>query len=89
VPMVKKIEFSSPKLNSPVRFVQITDVHIGSRSQSFLEKVVRKINQLEPDFVCITGDFIDAAGVAEAELFSLKSISGPVYFSIGNHEKYE
>jgi hypothetical protein len=64
-------------------------VHIGSRSQSFLEKVVRKINQLEPDFVCITGDFIDATGVAEAELNSLKSISGPVYFSIGNHEKYE
>jgi predicted MPP superfamily phosphohydrolase len=89
VPMVKKIEFSSPKLNKPVRFVQITDVHIGSRSQSFLEKVVRKINQLEPDFVCITGDFIDATGVTEAELNSLKSISGPVYFSIGNHEKYE
>lgn len=89
VPVVKKIEFSSPRLVKPVRFVQITDVHIGSRSQSFLEKVVRKINQLEPDFVCITGDFVDATGVSETELQSLKSITGPVYFSIGNHEKYE
>jgi len=89
VPVVKKIEFSSPRLAKPVRFVQITDVHIGSRSQSFLEKVVRKINQLEPDFVCITGDFVDATGVSETELQSLKSITGPVYFSIGNHEKYE
>ncbi len=89
VPVVKKIEFSSPKLKSPVRFVQITDVHIGSRSHLFLEKIVRKINRLEPDFVCITGDFIDAAGVPELELKSLTSIAGPVYFSIGNHEKYE
>jgi len=45
--------------------VQITDVHIGSRSKSFLESVIYKINQLEPDFVCITGDFIDASGIAE------------------------
>lgn len=89
IPVVKKIRFNSCKLKAPVRFVQISDVHIGSRSQSFLESIVRKINQLEPDFVCITGDFIDASDVTESTLQSLRSIVGPVYFSIGNHEKYE
>lgn len=89
VPVVKTIRFDSPNLKEPIRFVQITDVHIGSRSQSFLEAVVHKINKLEPDFVCITGDFIDATGVLEAQLKSLKSIVGPTYFTIGNHEKYE
>lgn len=89
VPVVKKISFSSANLVAPIRFVQISDVHIGSRSQSFLEEVVYKINRLKPDFVCITGDFIDATGVHESQLKSLKSIVGPVYFSIGNHEKYE
>lgn len=89
VPVVKTIRFSSPGLAAPVRFVQITDVHIGSRSKSFLETVVRKINKLSPDFVCITGDFIDAAGVPASDLESLKSISVPIYFTIGNHEKYE
>ncbi len=89
VPVVKKISFNSRNLVAPVRFVQISDVHIGSRSQSFLENIVYKINNLKPDFVCITGDFIDATGVSESRLKSLKSIVGPVYFSIGNHEKYE
>lgn len=88
-PIVKKISFTSSKLTSPVRFVQITDMHIGSRSRSFLENVVYKINQLEPDFVCITGDFIDASGIQTSELKSLKSINGPIYFCTGNHEKYE
>ena len=88
-PMVKTISMKSAKLDQPVRFVQITDVHIGSRSKRFLEKIVYRINQLDPDFVCITGDFIDATGVPESDLRSLKSIRGPIYFSIGNHEKYE
>ena len=88
-PIVKKIGFTSPRLERPVRFVQITDMHIGSRSRSFLESVVYKINQLEPDFVCITGDFIDASGIPISELKSLKSINGPIYYCTGNHEKYE
>jgi len=89
VPIVKTIRFSSPALKTPVRFVQITDVHIGSRSKLFLEVVVAKINKLDPDFVCITGDFIDATGVPSSDLQSLASLDVPIYFSIGNHEKYE
>ena len=89
VPVVKTIRFKSTSLKSPIRFVQITDVHIGSRSKSFLEGVVHKINKVSPDFVCITGDFIDATGVPSSDLESLKSIAVPIYFSIGNHEKYE
>lgn len=89
MPFVKTIKLTSSKIDRPLRFVQITDVHIGSRNSSFLEEIVYKINQLNPDFVCITGDFIDASGVEESQLRSLKSIAGPIYFSIGNHEKYE
>jgi uncharacterized protein len=89
IPVVKRIEYASPELKTPVRFVQITDVHIGSRSKSFLENVIYKINQLQPDFVCITGDFIDASDIHENELRSLKSLNCPVYFCTGNHEKYE
>ncbi|MDZ7684865.1 MAG: metallophosphoesterase [Gammaproteobacteria bacterium] len=88
-PMVKTIHLSSPKLTGPVRFVQITDVHIGSRRRRFLERIVFRINLLEPDFVCITGDFIDQPGVPESSLISLRSILCPIYFSTGNHERYE
>lgn len=88
-PGIKKLQFHSDKLKAPVRFVQITDVHIGSRNIGFLDQVVRRINRLNPDFVCITGDFIDVSGITEAQLKSLKKIVVPIYFTIGNHEKYE
>ncbi len=89
LPFVKRIRFTSGKLQAPLRFVQITDVHIGSRSSAFLDRVVNKINELHPDFVCITGDFIDASDVPESDLASLARIVVPIYFCIGNHEKYE
>jgi hypothetical protein len=88
-PIVATIQLTSPKLDKPVRFVQITDVHIGSRSRTFLEKIIFRINRLNPDFVCITGDFIDASGIEESELRSLTGLACPVYFCLGNHEKYE
>lgn len=88
-PIVKTFRLSSPRLSQPVRFMQITDVHIGSRSKGFLDKVITRINREKPDFLCITGDFIDATGVPESELVALKSVIGPIYYCIGNHEKYE
>jgi predicted MPP superfamily phosphohydrolase len=89
IPMVKTVTFESSLLTSPLRFVQITDVHIGSRSKAFLDKVIRKVHALQPEFLCITGDFIDASGVTEKELAVLRTLECPVYFTIGNHERYE
>ncbi|HKI73109.1 MAG TPA: metallophosphoesterase [Pseudomonadales bacterium] len=88
-PFVKRIGLTVSGINSPVRMVQITDVHIGSRSQRFLEEVIGRVNRLEPDLLCITGDFIDAPGIPETTLRSLKSVNCPIYYCIGNHEKYE
>lgn len=88
-PMVKRFHLTSPRLKAPVRFVQITDVHIGSRNKAFLDRVIARVNREKPDFLCITGDFIDATGVPESDLIALKSVVGPIYFCIGNHEKYE
>ncbi len=88
-PMVKPVRFAAARLQAPVRFVQITDVHIGSRSPGFLNRIINRIARLEPDFVCITGDLIDATGVTEEALGALKRLACPVYFCIGNHEKYE
>ena len=89
VPKVCKIELSSDKIIRPIRFVQISDIHIGSRRPSFLERVIFMVNELKPDFLCITGDLIDERGIPASDLKSLKSVVGPVYYTIGNHEKYE
>jgi uncharacterized protein len=88
-PSVVKVQLHSAKLTAPLRFAQITDVHIGSRSAGFLERVMRQVNQLDIEFLCITGDFIDAPGIGEEQLAALRSCPVPIYFSIGNHERYE
>ncbi len=88
-PSLVRVPLASAKLTRPLRFVQITDVHIGSRSSRFLQRVMDQVVALKPDFLCITGDFIDAPGIGEERLKALQDFAGPIYFSIGNHEKYE
>jgi uncharacterized protein len=70
------------------RIVQISDVHIGSRSPALLERIVARTNALAPDYVLITGDLIDFAGISRAELAPLAELSARTYFAIGNHERY-
>ena len=56
----------------------------------FLNVSWSRVNSLDIDFLCITGDFVDAPGVSEAGTCQrLRSCQVPIYFSIGNHERYE
>lgn len=88
-PKVVVTPLTSERLSRPVRFVQISDVHIGSRTSRFLRQVIGAVNELDPEFLCITGDFIDRSGIGLDKLGSLTEFRGPIYFSTGNHEHYE
>jgi len=88
-PSVVTVPLASRKLRAPLRFAHITDVHIGSRSSAFLARVIRQVNSVDAQFLCITGDFIDAPGITEDVLSPLRDCRVPIYFSIGNHERYE
>jgi len=61
---VTRLEISSPKLSShapPVRIVQISDIHVvtyGPRER----QVIARVNQLRPDMILMTGDYINALG---------------------------
>lgn len=85
---IRKLRIDSPKLREPRRVVQISDVHIGSRQRGFMARIVRRINALKPDFVVITGDLLDSTSVDIRALQPLEDIGAPVYFSVGNHERY-
>lgn len=85
---VRRLEIRSPKLSEPRRVVQISDVHIGSRQRGFMDRIVNRINRLEPDFVVITGDLIDSSAVEIDALRPLENLSARTFFSIGNHERY-
>ena len=88
-PDIVRVQLMSDKLGKSVRFVQISDVHIGSRTVRFLEKTMQRVESQQPDFLCITGDFIDQPGITEDKLASLKLFNGPIYYCVGNHEPNE
>jgi uncharacterized protein len=72
--------------------VQITDLHVGlTVGRSFVQGVVDRANQAEPDLIVLTGDMVDGdvASLAHAiaPLGELSASHG-VYFVTGNHEYY-
>ena len=82
------IRLSFAQLRDPLRVVQISDVHIGSRLPGLLRRIVKKTNALKPDYVMITGDLIDLPHISVNELHPLSEFEAPVYYVIGNHERY-
>ena len=86
--VVRRVALSSPKLDRPVRLVQISDIHVGSRGAGFLPRIVRRVNALEPDAVFVTGDLIDLMKLPEDILDSIGALSASAFFAIGNHERY-
>jgi hypothetical protein len=85
---VKRVEIPGTAATAGHRLAQITDVHIGSRSPAFLRRIVDKVNAERPDYVLITGDLIDFAGISRQELAPLGAFNAPAFFAIGNHERY-
>ena len=85
---VKRHDVYSHKVTRLWRVAQISDVHIGSRQGGFMRRIVQRINQLEPDYVVITGDLVDSSAVGFDELQSIAELNARTYFIIGNHERY-
>ena len=85
---VRRLALSSRKLDSPLRLVQVSDIHVGSRGPGFLPRIVRRVDALEPDAVFITGDLVDLMDLPSDSLDSVGELSAPTFFAIGNHERY-
>ena len=85
---VQRVALSSPKLDRPLRLVQVSDVHVGSRGPGFLPRIVHRVNGLEPDAVLVTGDLIDLMKLPDDALDAVGELAAPAFFAIGNHERY-
>lgn len=89
---VKEVAIESPSL--PESFdgftiAQVSDIHLRSFSNrpESLRKAVERINALNPDIVCFTGDLV-SMDVSEMNGFEdiLKGTKAPVYSVLGNHD---
>lgn len=74
-----------------LRIVHVSDLHIGQYLD--LEELaahVARVNALEPDVVCITGDLVDRAWTCEEAfpvLAGMRARLG-VFVTLGNHDVY-
>lgn len=85
---VKRLNFQDKRINQPCNAIQLSDVHIGSRSSFFIKQLIKKVNKLNADKIFITGDLVDLSSISEKELAILKTFKAPVYFVTGNHDRY-
>ena len=95
VPPVKQVNIYLdhwPKQLNGLKVVQLTDMHISALfPRDWVTEVVKKVNDLSPDLILITGDFIDGTVKARSDdiepLKRLVSKLG-IYGVLGNHEYY-
>ncbi|MCL3997037.1 metallophosphoesterase [Streptomyces lavenduligriseus] len=95
VPRVRRIDVELPRLGAGLdglRVVLITDTHYGPLDRArWSARVCERVNTLEADLVCHTGDIADGtAGQRRAQaapLGTVRATSARVYVT-GNHEYY-
>ena len=81
-----------PKAFDGFRIAQISDIHIGPfMPADDIRKYVAMVNQLKPDLVALTGDFVtweaSPEGAVVEALSGLKAPFG-VFGCLGNHERW-
>ncbi len=82
---ITRYNLKSGDINGRIKIAHLSDLH----SKPF-GKLLNKLNELKPDLIFITGDFInDRAKNKEKMLTYAKSLTeiAPVYYITGNHER--
>lgn len=89
---IKKHNFSKKNISTEEKLIKIaifSDIHLGAfNNQLIVEKLVKKINQINPDLVLILGDFIYAINKENinSNISGLKNIKAPKIAVLGNHD---
>ena len=89
---VKEVVLKTDKISQPFTFVQLSDIHIHRGvSLRKIERLIDRINGLNPDAVLLTGDIGDdesaEAGQIARKLEKINSRFG-LFAVMGNHELY-
>ena len=71
--------------NPTHRMAHLSDFHYKGDA-GFVKKAVAMTNALRPDFVCITGDFVEEERYLEDCLSLVRTFEAPAYGVLGNHD---
>lgn len=88
---VKKVQLKTDKLSKGVTLdiLQISDVH-NKKSKWTHQRIIKKVKQLNPTIIVLTGDLIDRRTKDYSSVLSfvdaLIATNVPLYFVTGNHE---
>ncbi len=92
-PTIRRFEVSSPRIDPAhdgVTIAHLTDLHVkGEWSTRRIKKAVSILNELEPDLVALTGDYVRYSKSAFPHLADvLGEFESPVYATLGNHDHW-
>jgi predicted MPP superfamily phosphohydrolase len=88
-PQIVTYQLPGPASIQGLSLVQLSDLHIGMPflNEAWLQRQVKRINALNPDFVAITGDLADGPFHEVApQLAPLEKIEAKKFYVTGNHE---
>jgi uncharacterized protein len=80
-----------PPSLSGVTLAQVSDIHFGNwMKRDHALSIADKVNELNPDFVAITGDFVSRIDPNTPDDIStwLQTFNAPVYAILGNHDHW-
>ena len=86
---VVKITLKFPGYKDRTTILHLTDIHLGAIHQKFsVERIVKEIEELNPDIVVITGDMADGSLSVKTEwLRPFDKLDMPILYVTGNHEE--
>lgn len=86
---VHRVTVESDKIKNEIKIVQLTDLHGASFGRGN-SRLIRRIEEENPDIICVTGDMYTAGSIKGKEtaiaLLAELASQYPVYFVNGEHD---
>lgn len=92
-PTIRRFEIASPRVapeHDGVTIAHLTDLHVkGERTTRRLKTAIGVLNEIAPDLVALTGDYVRYSRQAFEHLpDALKLLKVPAYATLGNHDHW-
>lgn len=85
---IKEFDIGEKNSNEKIKLLLLSDLHFKQKLGPFYKRLVRKIKDINPDIILITGDLIDQTGVPAParKFFQLLPHHIPKAAILGNHD---